>query len=116
MSCVPSSSVLRRCWRGADIKWTNILRPEDFLGYLEIIPIFRTTVLLKRTEPMPFFIDKHAVPLRQTFGGKPSVIVGKRPEAGVAVAAPLDLPVDGPLMMPPEQPHRPWLVPGRDTL
>lgn len=31
----------------------------------------------------------------------------------IAVAVPA---VDEPILAPPEQPHRPWLVPGRNTL
>ena len=34
-------------------------------------------------------------------------------ETAIAIAVPA---LDEPIMAPPEQPHRPWLVPGWDTL
>jgi hypothetical protein len=34
-------------------------------------------------------------------------------DAGAPTPAP---PLDEPMMTPPEQPHRPWIVPGRDAI
>ena len=65
---------------------------------------------------MPLLAKNYNAPICRRPDPAAPAIGRKQSETDGPVTATRDLPAHEPVMTPPEQPYRPWLVPGRDAI